>query len=388
MSATIQLVIVDDEPRVTQSLEREIRLEFGTTIFETVCFNDPEESLGYIREHRNTIFLVISDLRMPQMNGSELLQEIRKESPDIQTVLLTAYTDIENIQQAISASIQSLLFKPWTREAIIAEIEKARNIWKLRQEKKLLEKHMDDMLRTTGEFQAKLFAQSIPETTKIHFDVAFQPYDLYHCGGDFYDIQAVGKDRYTVILGDVTGHGPKSAMIAGMLKTAMESVIQNDPALKSAPDALLEKLNDQFCKMLSSAPDTLIALSVLYIDIPGRILSIATAGLPPIIHVRNGSPELLLTPNHLLGAFPDTPFYKTERVMYPGDNIIMITDGLLESVPDFFSISQEKLSVLFTNRTDFSARVISEDLRKCFPGGKFTDDATVVSLKIQSEEEQ
>ena len=125
MGELLEMVIVDDEARVTQSLEREIRLEFGTDTFGIVAFNSPLDAMSWIRANQSRIFLVISDLRMPEMDGSELLERIRADCPDIQTILLTAYTDTDIIQRAVSASIQSLLFKPWTKDRITAEVGKA-----------------------------------------------------------------------------------------------------------------------------------------------------------------------------------------------------------------------------------------------------------------------
>jgi sigma-B regulation protein RsbU (phosphoserine phosphatase) len=382
MGDNLELVIVDDEPRVTQSLEREIRLEFGIEAFLITSFNNPEEALSYIKTRKDNVFLVISDLRMPQMNGSELLVLIRKDCPDVQTVLLTAFTDIDNIQRAVSASIQGLLFKPWTRESITNEVEKARHLWTLKRENKILQRRVDEMLRDTGDFQKTLFAQSIPSSTTVAFDISFNPHEDFHCGGDFYKILEIESGRYLALLGDVTGHGPKSAMIAGMVLSALKTITDTDPALRKEPDHLMKRLNDQFCALLSNTPETLVGLAAVYVDMPGRVLSLATAGLPPVAHIRNGTPELLGTPNHMLGAFPDTPFYKTERFLLPGDRIIMSTDGLVESVPEFFHLSTELEIGILAQRADYSAESIVEDCRKLLPGATFTDDVTVLSLEI------
>ena len=379
------LVIVDDEKRVTQSLEREIRLEFGMEDFVIICFNNPLTALEYICDKRDQLFLVICDLRMPEMNGSEVLEKIRLSCPDVQTILLTAYTDLDNIQRAVSTTIQSLLFKPWTKESIVAEVRKALRIWKLGQENGLLKKRIDDMLRSAGDFQHLLFSQVIPESRNIDFSISFTPLDEFHCGGDFYDILDAKNGKYMVILGDVTGHGPKPAMIAVMIKTMLLPLTAADPTLLTAPDMLLKVLNDQLCTMLACSPETLIALSAVYLDPLGKILSIATAGLPPLVHIRNGSPELLRTPNHILGAFPGTLFYKTERILLPGDHIIFFTDGLTESVPAFSSISSDEYLQLFMHMEDYSASAIRETFRALIPGAAFTDDVTILSLTVRKE---
>jgi len=386
MSTKLQIILVDDEPKVTQSLEREIRLEFGDELFFIATYNNPEHALQYAKENKDSVFLVISDLRMPEMNGATFLTLVRESCPDAQTILLTAFTDIDSIQHAISASIQSLLFKPWEKESLVAEIIKARDIWSLKKENSLLKKRIDEMLTTAGDFQSKLFAQAIPEVKGIKFDINYTPFDMYHCGGDFYRILDDGNGNIMIILGDVTGHGPKPAMIAGMIKITLDTIIDQTPSLRATPDKLLTILNCRLCSMLSSSPETLVGLIALYINIKGRTLAVATAGLPPVIHIRDGSPELLITPNHMLGAFPETPYFKTERFLHPGDHIIIHTDGLTESVPAFFTLSNEATTALFTGRTDYGMKTIIGEFKTLIPGGDFSDDVTVISLEIEQEE--
>jgi len=385
MSERPEIVLVDDEPRVTQSLEREIRLESGDDAFTITSFNNPEMSIPYIMDHQDTVFLVISDLRMPEMNGSELLLRLRENCPEVQTVLLTAYTDIDNIQRAVSASIQGLLFKPWTHESIVAEIGKAHTARKLLEENRTLKRRIDEMLRSAGEFQQTLLAQTIPETDGVSFDITFRPHEEFHCGGDFYTIIDCGAERYMTILGDVTGHGPKPAMITAMLGMAIHSVTDENPNLKTSPDLLLKKLNDYFCTMLSCSPETLVALSAVFVDTKASTLSVATAGMPPVVHVRDGKPEFLSTPNRILGGFPDAPFYKTERFLKPGDTVVLYTDGLVEVVQSSHKTADEMMLRIFTDRGDYSTVSIVESCRENLPGNAFTDDSTMIAITIDQQ---
>ena len=145
----------------------------------------------------------------------------------------------------------------------------------------------------------------------------------------------------------------------------------------------LKSLNDKLCALLSCTPETLIAVSAVYLDPVAKTLSIATAGLPPVLHIRNGVPELLRTPNRILGAFPDVPFYKTERALLPGDRIVFFTDGLVESVKAFHCLTPEEYIPLLTRCHDYSAESISDKFRPLIAGGVFSDDATVISLCVE-----
>ena len=79
MSGIPEIVLVDDENRVTQSLEREIRMAFGSEEFRITRFENPEEAAAYTAPPPDNLFLVISDLRMPHMSGSELLAKVRNQ---------------------------------------------------------------------------------------------------------------------------------------------------------------------------------------------------------------------------------------------------------------------------------------------------------------------
>lgn len=376
------LAIVDDEPGITNSLEREIRLEFGSGVFDIVTFNNPLEALPWIVEHKDTVFLVIADLRMPEMNGSEFLERLRAQTRDVQTILLTAFTDMDSIQRAVSASIMSLMFKPWKREHLVVEIDRALRLRKLSRENEQLRNRIDGMLRSAGDFQQSLFSLGIPTNDHVDISISFNPLDEYHCGGDFYDIYDIGGDRLLVLLGDVTGHGPKPMAIACMIKVVLKTVLDENPELYMSPDRLLSALNDRFCALFSNSPDILIALAAACIDIKKRTLSLATAGIPPVLQVRQGVPEALSTPNPVPGAFPDSKYYKTERVILPGDRIIMFTDGLAESAPTFFALGESGVLELCANRKDYSAEALRSAFVKILPEGRFTDDVTIISMEI------
>ena len=79
----MKLVLVDDEKRIVQSAKTEISLGFTDDQFEIFTFTNPKEALKFITNNRQSIFLVITDMRMPAMNGVFLLREINSLDSDI-----------------------------------------------------------------------------------------------------------------------------------------------------------------------------------------------------------------------------------------------------------------------------------------------------------------
>lgn len=117
MNGTI--LIVDDEPDILALLSRIIKEE---TDHSVTTEKDPEKVPAIVgRKHFD---LVILDLKMPKINGMELLRKIKGIQPDISAVIMTAYASIETAVDAIREGAFDYLTKPFQRERILLIIDK------------------------------------------------------------------------------------------------------------------------------------------------------------------------------------------------------------------------------------------------------------------------
>jgi response regulator RpfG family c-di-GMP phosphodiesterase len=106
------LLLIDDEERILRSL----RMLFFTG-YNVHTTTDPEEALRILREGR--VHVVVSDQRMPEMQGSELLRRAREMSPATMRILLTGYSDIEaSIASVNEGEVFRYLMKPWDGEEV------------------------------------------------------------------------------------------------------------------------------------------------------------------------------------------------------------------------------------------------------------------------------
>lgn len=185
------------------------------------------------------------------------------------------------------------------------------------------------------------------------------------------------------MLGDVTGHGPKSASIACMLKVALHASLERAPYLRVAPDLLLAELNDLFCDLLEPTPEILLPMHIAFIDPAAKTLTLASAGMPPAILARKGIPQSIPCANPVPGAFKSSEYAKVEIGLEPGDRLILFTDGLAESAPAFFSHESEDFLSHVTARADYSAEALLASFRDAIPDCRFTDDVTVVSMLFE-----
>jgi sigma-B regulation protein RsbU (phosphoserine phosphatase) len=376
----LELVLVDDEERVSQALEREIRLAFKPAPFAIRSFSNPLEALDYVKGRKGSVFLVISDLRMPSMNGAELLTKIRAFDPEVETMLLTAYMDIEDIQRAVSSAIRSLLFKPWTRESVLAEIEKALESWTMKRENARLKSEIEQLLKTAGDFQRRIFASGLPAWAEGLVDVAWIPRDALHCGGDFWDALPVDESSCAFIVGDVAGHGPKSALVAAMLKALVAAEVGSDRSLPRQPDRLLSRLNERLCALLSATPEIFVAMTAAFVDTRARKMTLCVAGQPAVAIAGPSGLRRFSVSNPALGVSPVEEYWSRDVDLEAGDRVLAFTDGLVETRDGKDALPAELLDSLLSGKG--SAEDIAKVVAAARSGGSFDDDATLFSFSI------
>jgi response regulator RpfG family c-di-GMP phosphodiesterase len=113
------LLIVDDEPNVCDSVHDLLRREF-----RVLKANSAQE--GYRIMQEEEVHIVMSDQRMPQITGVELLAKVKSKYPQAVRMLFTGYADLESIIAAINQGhIFGFLKKPWQPEELEGAVRQA-----------------------------------------------------------------------------------------------------------------------------------------------------------------------------------------------------------------------------------------------------------------------
>jgi DNA-binding NtrC family response regulator len=116
-----RIVLVDDEEMVTQNLEMLLSME---TDYEPVSFNQPASALEYLKQNKADV--VVSDFIMPEMNGLDLLAQVKEVQPTCSRLLLTGYADKESAIRAINdVGLFQYLEKPWENEFVMMTLRNA-----------------------------------------------------------------------------------------------------------------------------------------------------------------------------------------------------------------------------------------------------------------------
>ncbi|MFO0750348.1 MAG: EAL domain-containing response regulator [Myxococcota bacterium] len=119
------VVIVDDEPQVSAAVAR-CAAKLG---FESIQFHDAQSALDHLRTGETAV--LVSDIRMPQMTGIELLRAVRAIDVDLPVVLMTGAPDVESAMEAVELGALRYLAKPISVEAMRETLQYAVSLHEL-----------------------------------------------------------------------------------------------------------------------------------------------------------------------------------------------------------------------------------------------------------------
>ncbi len=141
MADTPTLLVADDDPAVRQSLERTLTREG----YAVVLASDGQAALE--RLQKGGVDLVLSDLKMPGLNGLELLKAAKVVAPEVDVIMLTAFGTIEEAVRAMKDGARDFLTKPFQRAQLIRVIHQALEHRALIEQNRALQRRLDDLLR-------------------------------------------------------------------------------------------------------------------------------------------------------------------------------------------------------------------------------------------------
>jgi DNA-binding NtrC family response regulator len=126
------ILIVEDEAKMRRLLE----LNLGEDGFTTFSAGDAEAGLKLLRE--NSIDLVLTDLKLPAMNGLEFLQAVKRQNSALPVVVMTAFGSVETAVEAMKAGASDYVLKPFSLAEMRMVVRKELDVHNLREENRSL----------------------------------------------------------------------------------------------------------------------------------------------------------------------------------------------------------------------------------------------------------
>ncbi|MFQ5706345.1 MAG: sigma-54-dependent transcriptional regulator [bacterium] len=133
---TKSILIVDDEASVRESLDKAL----SKAGYATRTAKSGKEALAVLAE--SSVDLILSDVRMPDVDGIELLKSIKERFENIEVILITGYGTIETAVEAMKEGAYDFISKPFKKTVILSTIERAIERQNLAQENKYLKSQL------------------------------------------------------------------------------------------------------------------------------------------------------------------------------------------------------------------------------------------------------
>jgi len=152
MDEEVKILCVDDEKNVLRALER----LFLDHEYEIITALSGEKGLELLKE-KDHVRVVISDYRMPGMNGVDFLKSVYKERPDTVRIVLSGYADTASIVEAINeGQIYKFIAKPWNDDDLKVTISNAVDLYFMRQKNVQLARELETKNETLQEINDNL----------------------------------------------------------------------------------------------------------------------------------------------------------------------------------------------------------------------------------------
>jgi len=311
-SLQARVLAVDDDPGMLHALKRIL----GTQ-YELAGASSPADALALAVDFRPD--LAILDIRMPGMDGFELMRSLQAEQPDLDVIFVTgSMTDPDaHLIRAMQQGAFYFIQKPFDRQVLQTLVERC---LELRQLRSLANRELTK-LRVA---QSRLLPQMAPEHPE--YQIAFRYRPFYFATGDYHGFFPQPDGTLAVFVGDSCGHGPSACMLMATMRT----LLCTHPQIHGHPGHALSSLNRILHTLI---PPDLFMTAVYFLLGPGGRVEWAAAGQHPPAHVIQAgvAPTDLAAVGLPLGIESGEQYQTVTYQMLPGDRLIAFTDGIVEA---------------------------------------------------------
>jgi len=309
---------------------------------------------------RHEIHLVITDQRMPEMTGIEFLEQIQPRYPDCIRMIMTGFSDMDAIIQAINkGNIYRYIAKPWSREELKITIDSAFEVYNLKIQNRTLIKDLKEanlnLEEKVEERTRQIEQQSMNITDSIHYASRIQkalmlpseeldrllpshfilnkPKDIV--SGDYYWVSHK-NNRMIVAVADCTGHGVPGAFMSIMGINFLNEIVNKTERIRA--NEILNELRDQLIKSLGQTgqrDETKdgMEMALCVVDFKSKKLQFSGA-FRPMYMISNGELMVINGDRMPIGIYneKEVSFTNKEVAFKENDIIYLFTDGYVDQI--------------------------------------------------------
>lgn len=240
-------------------------------------------------------------------------------------------------------------------------------------------------LQQAREIQQSLLPKAIPQIAGFEIDGAWEPARVV--GGDYFDVIKFSEGKLGICIADVVG----KSVSAALLMANVQASVRAFAAESISPSRLCQRVNSVLCSSISTGKFVTLFYGVL--DAERRTLDYTNAGhLLPLVLRAAGEVQELANGGAVLGVFPDWKYQDSRLQLYPGDRLLLFTDGITEAgLPEGEEFGDQRLIEGARRYADKSTAELKMCLLadvKQFCASQLQDDATLIVVSALPHTEQ
>ncbi|HDR7586478.1 response regulator [Bacillus mycoides] len=345
----MSILIVDDNPVNIFVIEKILK-QAGYQ--DLVSLNSAQELFEYIHfgkdsSRHNEIDLILLDIMMPEIDGLEVCRRLQNEEKfkDIPIIFVTALEDANKLAEALDIGAMDYITKPINKVELLARMRVALRLKSELNWHKEQEENLRNELDLATQVQRNLLSSPLRED-HIKIEASYLP--SFKLAGDMYYWYKIDENRYGIILLDVMGHGVSASLVCMFISSVLRETIK----CLIDPELVIKDLN-KYMTLLHNENDNIpyyFTAIYLVVNTENRTIEYVNAGHPSgyvlvdeenIIELDRGSCAV--------GFFDEIKVEKTVIPFEKNAQILLFTDGVLESIANDEFESEEKLRT-FTER--------------------------------------
>lgn len=385
-----KLLIVDDEPAIRDSLSAWLA-DSGYRITEAANGGEGIEAC-----RREPPDIVLCDLRMPEMDGLQVLAHLTREFPELPVILVSGQGDMHDVIQALKLGAWDYVTKPIgdlevLEHAMNQALERARLLRENREYQQHLEEANQklrvalDRVCADEEAGRQIQFQLLPEN-----HISYGPYQFSRqlftsasLSGDFVDYFRIDANHVGFYLADVAGHGIPSALVTVILKNTLSRYLQDcwqgkDSPLLDPRDTVA-KLNAQ---MLYASLGKHLAIFYGVLDLAENRLTYCSAGHYPFAAIFDGKSAVYEGRKHPpVGLFERVEYQSVTYSLPERFVMLLVSDGIMEILPQAHLAEKEAALLEVMDTLDINIEQLCDRLGIADAEAEMPDDISFLLVR-------
>jgi sigma-B regulation protein RsbU (phosphoserine phosphatase) len=367
-----RILVVDDDPGMLRAVERVLG-----GLHHVIGTTSPREALQNAAAINPD--LAIIDIRMPDLDGFDLMTRLKSQFAELDIILMTG--SIDDLDEKLVRALRSPAFyfiqKPFDRDVLSTLVQRCLELrWRREQHRQNVERLEIEMAEARA-FQLSLLPD--PETVINGLAICCRYTPCAALGGDLYDYSPVGSGETALLVADVCGHGVSAAMLTGVVKSAFHA----SRAEGFDPSAVVDRVWHALAPFSAQRFVTLFTALVAPVE---RQLRYASAGHPSIpwwSHVRD--PVWLESTGPLISPVLSTSWDVRTTSINEGDQLLLYTDGVSEPLADVDGCAKSRIETLIEQHATGGAPLLDaivDDVQRALAGRAQSDDLTLLTARV------